>query len=257
MARSINEMLDLSSKVAIVTGGAVGIGKGIVQRLHEAGAAVVVADMNEGAARQTVDELNTNKPDSALAVRVDVSNEDDVKAMVEATISRFGHVDILVNNAGIYPFKLFTEADAALYRKVFEVDMLGVFLCTQAVTRQMISQGGGKVINISSVDALHPTSIGLAHYDAMKHGVWGFTKNIALELAPHNITVNAIAPGVVATPGVADLSSGGSTAANVNIPLGRVAEPDDIAKAVLFIASGLSDYMTASQVVVDGGLLAA
>ena len=134
----------------------------------------------------------------------------------------------------------------------------------------MIKQGkGGKIINITSIDAIHPSMVGLAHYDASKHGVWGFTKNVALELAPHGITVNAIAPGGVATPGVAKMQSGAAQPADATaakaasdafmatIPMHRMGEPDDIGKVALFLASDMSSYMTGSQVIVDGGALIA
>ena len=132
----------------------------------------------------------------------------------------------------------------------------------------MIEQGrGGRMVNITSIDALHPSSIGLAHYDASKHGVWGFTKNVALELAPHKIWINAVAPGGIATPGVAAMSGGSKPPAGgvdmeqmmkgflAKIPMGRMGDPDDIAKAVLFLASDMASYMTGEQVVVDGGYL--
>jgi len=146
------------------------------------------------------------------------------------------------------------------------VNLRGVFLVTKAVSTQMITQGqGGKIINITSIDALHPSMVGLAHYDASKHGLWGFTKNIAIELAEHKIWVNAIAPGGVATPGVAAQSENTgfdpemlqkqTEIFRAKIPMHRMGEPDDIGKVALFLASDMSSYMTGSQVVVDGGAL--
>ncbi len=264
--KTIKELLELSGKTAIVTGGAAGIGFGVSSRLAEAGANVLIADMNAENAEKAKKELLSGGW-KAEAVHADVSNEDDVRKMVEKAVDAFGGVDILVNNAGIYPSIPVMNMSAADFEKVIAVNLKGVFLCTKKAAERMISQGrGGKIINITSIDALHPSSVGLAHYDASKHGVWGFTKNVALELAPHNIWVNAVAPGGIATPGVADSQKTAPTAVGVDmkkvlegflakIPMKRMGEPDDIGKVVLFLASEMSSYMTGSQIVVDGGYL--
>lgn len=260
-----NELLNLANKTAAVTGGAMGIGKGIVSRLHEAGASVVIADVDDAAAKATADEFNTKRPNSALAVHVDVSSPDDVNKMVQAAVSSFGGVDILVNNAGIYPAKSLHDMADDDFKRVLDINLHGAFLCTKYVSEQMISQGrGGKIINITSIDALHPSMVGLAHYDASKHGLWGFTKNVALELASHKIWVNAIAPGGIATPGVAKMPSPAQPGVDMKasmdafmakIPMHRMGEPDEIGKVALFLASDMASYMTGSQVVVDGGAL--
>lgn len=260
-----SKLLDLSGKTAIVTG-AVGIGYGIIYRLAEAGANVVVAARNQEEIDKTVSEL-TAKNFKVKGVKVDVSVEADVVKMVETTVADYGKVDILVNNAGIYPsipVHLMTLAD---FEKVLSINLKGVFLTSKYVSEQMIKQGkGGKIINVTSIDAIHPSMIGLAHYDASKHGVWGFTKNLALELAPHKIWVNAVAPGGIATPGVQKMNSGVKVPAGVDmakvmegfmnkIPMHRMGEPDDIGKVALFLASEMSSYMTGTQIVVDGGVL--
>lgn len=258
-----NQLLDLSDKVAIVTGGAMGIGFGIVDRLAQAKAAVMIADFNEDHARFAAEKL-TSQNLKVSFVKVDVSKQGDIKNMVDQTIKEFGGVDILVNNAGIYPQQLVADMSLEDFDKVLSVNLKGVFLGTKYVSEVMIKQGrGGKIINISSIDALHPSSVGLAHYDASKHGVWGFTKNAALEFAPYKIQINAIAPGAINTPGV---SNGQKGAAGVDmskileafmakIPMHRIGEPDDIGKVALFLASDMSSYMTGSQIVVDGGAL--
>ncbi len=262
----INKLLDLSGKTAIVTGGAMGIGLGISARLGEAGANVMIANRTEEDSKKAVEEL-TAKGFKVRSIKTDVSVEDDVKKMVAETISSFGSIDILVNNAGIYPSIPVSQMTLSDFDKVLSINLKGVFLCTKYVSEQMIKQGnGGKIINITSIDALHPSSIGLAHYDASKHGVWGFTKNVALELAPHKIWVNAIAPGGVLTPGVQKLQAAMPTLQGVDmnkmmetflakIPMHRMGEPDDIGKVALFLASDMSSYMTGSQIVVDGGVL--
>ena len=205
------------------------------------------------------------RPSSAVAVTVDVSKADQVTQMIQAAVTSFGGLDILVNNAGIYPAKAFADMTEQDFMKVIDVNLRGVFLTIKAASQQMITQNrSGKIINITSIDALHPSMIGLAHYDASKHGVWGLTKNIAIELAKHNIWVNAIAPGGVATPGVAKMQGPAQPGVDMQaqtdaflakIPMHRMGEPDDIGKVALFLASDMSSYMTGSQIVVDGGAL--
>ncbi len=251
-----SELLNLSDKVAIITGGAMGIGQGIALRLHQAGAKLVIADFNQEAGEATVTQLNTARPDSSIFVKTDISQNSDITALVAKTTESFGKIDILVNNAGIYPFQplaVMTEED---FMKVINVNLKGTFLCTKYVSEQMIKQGqGGKIINITSIDALHPSMIGLAHYDASKHGMWGFTKNVAIELAAHKIYVNAIAPGGIATPGATPVDKAVTDAFTAKIPMKRMGEPDEIGKVVLFLASDMSSYMTGEQIVVDGGAL--
>lgn len=263
--KPINEAFNLSGKTAIITGGAMGIGRGIVDRLHEAGANIVIADLDESSAAAAATELNTKRANSTLAVKVDVSQTADVSSMIKATIDGFGGIDILVNNAGIYPPSPLSAMTEDQFMKVIDVNLRGCFLTTKLVSDQMIKQGrGGKIINITSIDALHPSMVGLSHYDASKHGLWGFTKNVALELAEHKIWVNAIAPGGVATPGVAKMQGPAQPGVDMKamqeaflakIPMHRMGEPDDIGKVALFLASDLSSYMTGSQIVVDGGAL--
>lgn len=258
----VNKLLDLAGKSAIVTGGAMGIGLGIVTRLAQAGANVLIADMDDETAQKAADDLK-NHGLKVKAVKTDVSSEEDVAKMVQIAVQEFGGLDIIVNNAGIYPQMSLAKMTKEDFDKVIAVNLRGVFLCTEAASKQMISQGrGGKIINITSIDALHPSMVGLAHYDASKHGVWGFTKNAALELSQHKIWVNAIAPGGITTPGVSKMPSPpGVDMAKVmeafmaKIPMHRMGLPDDIGKVALFLASDMSSYMTGEQIVVDGGVL--
>lgn len=260
--KNISQLLDLSGKSAIVTGGAKGIGYGIAYRLAEAGSSVLIADIDEEAAQSATQQI-TDKGFRAEALRVDVSSEEDVKRMVAACKDNFGSLDILVNNAGIFPPVPVAQMTEDQFEKVMHVNLRGVFLTTKYAAEIMKPQGGGKIINITSIDALHPSMVGLAHYDASKHGVWGFTKNAALELAEHKIWVNAVAPGGISTPGVAAMSQGTSAeqmeASNkafmAKIPMRRMGEPDEIGMVVLFLASEMSSYMTGEQIVVDGGAL--
>ena len=257
---TLAEAMNLSGKTAIVTGGAMGIGYGISYRLAEAGAAVLIADMNMDAADKAAESLVT-KGWNVSATSVDVSDSTQVEEMVATAVSEYGSVDILVNNAGIYPNVPVTQLSETEFDKIISVNLKSVFLTTKSISAQMIKQGrGGKIINITSIDAIHPSMIGLATYDASKHGVWGFTKNTALELAPHNIWVNAIAPGGINTPG----AGAGKMTKEMEeqmkpflekIPMKHMGEPDDIGKVALFLASDLSSYMTGSQIIVDGGVL--
>lgn len=254
--KALSELLSLSGQTAVVTGGSRGIGFGIAYRLAEAGANMVIASLKADEAEKAVAEL-TAKGWKAKFVHTDVSKEEDVKNMVKFAVDSFGSLDIMVNNAGIFPSVPMSEMTAADFEKVIAINLEGVFLCTKYASEQMIKQGkGGKIINVTSIDAIHPSSIGLAHYDASKHGVWGFTKNSALELAPHKIWVNAIAPGAINTPGMEEMQKAttGKTV-EIKIPMHRMGEPDDIGKVALFLASDLSSYMTGEQVVVDGGML--
>lgn len=262
----LEKLLDLSGKTAIVTGGALGIGHGISYRLAEAGAQVVIANRTEEEGQKAALELLGNGW-KAKAIHTDVSSEADVQSLVVEAKKAYGSVDILVNNAGIFPSTPVHTMSLADFEKVIDINLKGVFLCTKYVSEQMIEQGkGGKIINITSIDAIHPSMIGLAHYDASKHGVWGFTKNVAIELAQHKIWVNAIAPGGIITPGVQKMQS--NTPINpsldmkkvmeaflAKIPMHRMGEPDDIGMVALFLASEMSAYMTGSQIVVDGGAL--
>ena len=257
----ISQITNLTSKVAVVTGGAMGIGYGIAYRLAEAGAAVMIADINKTVADASAAKL-VAKGWKASAVAADVSKVEQVAEMIEATMRTFGGLDILVNNAGIYPTIPVIDMQEKDFDHIISVNLKSVFLCTQAVAKEMIKQGrGGKIINVTSIDALRPSMVGLATYDASKHGLWGFTKNVAIELAPHKIWVNAVAPGSVNTPG----TGAGAPASKEmeeqmklfigKIPMHRMGEPDDIGKVALFLASDLASYITGSQIIVDGGAL--
>jgi len=261
---SIAELFNLSGKSAIVTGGAMGIGKAISLRLSEAGAAVTIADLDLDTANATVDEVKSNGG-KAQAVQADASKGDDAKKVIQSTMEAFGSVDILVNNAGIYPLLPVMRVEEQLWDKVIDINLKGSFLYAQAAAKAMIDAGkGGKIINLASVDGLHPNG-NATPYNASKGGVIMLTKALALELAPHKILVNAVAPGSIMTPGTkavgAAAIANGLTIEQLGksfagrIPLERMGEPDDIAKAVLFLASAAADYMTGDVLLVDGGYL--
>ena len=193
----------------------------------------------------------------------DVGDEFDVCDVIDEAVRLFGSVDILVNNAGIYPNVPLADLEPDTFDRVVAVNLRGVYLFTKFASELMKKQGrGGRIINVTSIDALHPSMIGLAAYDATKHGVWGFTKNTAAELTPFGILVNAVAPGGVMTPGTQNVTAGPAEGAEAmqaaflaKIPMRRMGEPDEIGKVVLFLASDMASYMAGSQVVVDGGAL--
>jgi 2-dehydro-3-deoxy-D-gluconate 5-dehydrogenase len=256
--QSIAQLFDLTGKVAIVTGGAMGIGQGIAFRLAEAGAAVMIADVNLEAAEDTASQIRV-EGGKAKAIKADASSVADAKRTVQETVRAFGRLDILVNNAGVYPLAPALEVTEALWDKVMDINLKGLFFYTQAAAQEIVNEDhAGKIINIASIDALHPTG-NLVHYDASKGGVVMVTKALALEFGPRNISINAIAPGGIQTPGASSPSTSDEMiqAFAARIPMRRMGVPDDIAKVVLFLASGASDYMTGSVVVVDGGFLQA
>lgn len=255
---------DLSGKAAVVTGGAMGIGFGIVTRFIEAGADVLVVDLDGDLATRKVAELEG--PGKGVAFGVDISERLAGQRIVDECITSFGRVDILVNNAGIYPMTPMLEQSRESWERVLDINLTGLAFVSQAVGARMVEQGtGGKIINIASIDALHPSMVGLAAYDSSKGGVLMFTKAFALEMGPHGVNVNAIAPGGISTEGTAaPLQGSGMTEDEMaamleqftaQIPLGRMGEPDDIAKVATFLASSAGDYVTGELIVVDGGRL--
>ena len=264
-SRTNTQLLSLRGRAALVTGGAMGIGAAIAARLAAAGASVMIADINTDAAGAAARKIAAETAAQVEIVRADLARASDVRTMVEATLSAFGRLDILVNNAGVFPFASALEMTEAQWDHVLDVNLKGAFFAAQYAAKRMFATGdGGRIVNIASIDALHPTGH-LAHYDSSKGGMLMMTKALALELGPHGITVNAIAPGGINTPGTAAAAPAAeqtpgveemSTAAFLaRIPLRRMGEPDDIARVALFLASDASAYMTGAVLVVDGGYL--
>lgn len=258
-------LLSLAGETAIVTGAAKGIGEAIATRLAEAGASVMLSDIDaDGVAAMAGRLLERGlSADSRVA---DVGSEVDACDLVAGCVERFGGVDVLVNNAGIFPAFTVRGMSADDLDRVVATNLRGPVLLTREVAEVMIDAGtGGRILNITSIDALHPSMVGLAAYDASKHALWGFTKSAALELAPHGIRVNALAPGGVLTPGVIEMTggaasegvdpAGGVAEFTAALPLQRLADPDEIAGVALAMVSSIGTYLVGSQVVVDGGAL--
>ena len=240
----------LKQKEAIVTGAAKGIGRGIAFALASEGCDVVVSDIDKTGCEKVAEELGRLGV-KALAVKSDVSKKSEVAKLFKQTVKAFGRLDILVNNAGIFPFVSFAKMKEAEWDKVIDVNLKSVFLCSQEAAK--IMPEGGRIINISSIASFVGFE-GLVHYCASKGGINSLIRALALELAPKNITVNAVAPGAIDTPGASQASTKESKKQTLAmIPLARMGQPEDIANAVVFLASGKAGYITGQTIVVDGG----
>lgn len=245
----------LAGKAVIVTGSGRGIGKAIAIALAEQGANVVINDIQMDPALETMDEIK-KMGRQAIFVKADVTSEEEVNNMVKTCVDTFGKVDIIVNNAGIVQTKPLLEITAKEWDLVMEVNLKGVFLCCKAVFPYMIEQKAGKIINIASVAGKRGGGImGNSSYSASKGGVIAFTKAIAREGGKYGINVNAITPALTETEMTKGINQDKKETIIKSVPLGRTGRPEDIAKAVCFLASSWSDYMTGEIMDVDGGLM--
>ncbi|HLT57102.1 MAG TPA: 3-oxoacyl-[acyl-carrier-protein] reductase [Bacillota bacterium] len=244
----------LKGKNVLVTGASRGIGRAIALELGRNGANVAVnyAGSKEKA-EEVVNELKEMDV-QAFAIQADVSSEADVKGMVKEVISQFGSLDILVNNAGITRDNLLMRMKEEEFDQVINTNLKGVFLCTKAVTRQMMKQKSGKIINVASIVGVSGNP-GQANYVAAKAGVIGLTKTTAKELASRNILVNAVAPGFIATDMTEELTEEQKEAMLKLIPLERLGQPEDVAKVVRFLASDDASYITGQTIHIDGGMV--
>jgi len=246
--------MNLMGKAALVTGASRGIGREIALELARQGANVAVNfSGSEAKANEVVDEIKALGR-AAFTVKCDVSNSEEVAAMVKETIDQFGKLDILVNNAGITRDNLLMRMKENEWDDVININLKGVFLCTKAVTRQMMKQRAGRIINIASIVGVIGNP-GQANYVAAKAGVIGLTKTTAKELATRNITVNAIAPGFITTDMTDKLTEEIKAEMLKQIPLARLGEPKDIAKVTAFLASDDASYMTGQTLHIDGGMV--
>lgn len=249
--------MKLQGKVAIVTGAATGIGKAIAMGMAKEGASVVIDYVGDPKLANEAAQGIQNAGGKAIAMEADISNPEQVNTLVQQSLKALGRLDIFVNNAGLEYKHPFTEYPFELWQKVIAVDLTGPFLCAQAAAKAMIAQGsGGRIINISSIheDLPMPTN---APYCAAKGGLRMLMRTIAVELAPHKITVNNIAPGAIYTPIDADVEADQKfeQALMAEIPLGRWGKPEEVADLAIFLASDAAGYCTGSTFFIDGGML--
>ena len=256
---SLPQPFNLDGRVAVVTGAASGLGIEFSEAMAEAGADVVCSDVNEGACEETAERVRGLGRD-ALAVRCDVSKEDDVKAMVERTVERFGRVDVLFNNAGIADAAPVHEYPTENWHQVIDVDLHGVYYCARECLKVMVGQGSGKIINIASIWGLAGASsvFPIPAYNAAKGAVVNLTRELGLEYATQGIQVNAICPGFFRSrlAGGAYDDPDFVSAITEFTPMKRVAEASEIRGAAIFVASAASENMTGQMLVLDGGVLA-
>ncbi|MDY3982890.1 MAG: 3-oxoacyl-[acyl-carrier-protein] reductase [Veillonellaceae bacterium] len=245
--------MHLKDKVALVTGASRGIGRAVALQYAQLGADVVVNYSGSQAAAEEVVKEIEGLGRKAIAVKADVSQADQVTAMVDKAQETFGHIDILVNNAGITRDGLFMRMKDSDWDEVIAINLKGVYLVTKAVTKIMMKQRSGRVINMTSVSGLIGNA-GQANYCAAKAGVIGLTKTCAKELAGRGIAVNAIAPGFIATDMTEKLSDKVKESIMASIPMKRMAQPSEIASVAAFLASDFASYITGQVIVVDGGL---
>lgn len=252
--------MDLKNKVAIVTGARRGMGKSYALAFAKAGAKVVVSDISEEDCEKVVKEIE-GAGGEALAAKCDVIDKEEVDKMVKAAMDKWGRVDILVNNAGIAQFFPFLEMKEEDWDRTININLKGYFLCAQACAKKMAKQKSGAIVNVASV-AMGQQGIGfpnIVHYCASKGGIVAMTEALAVELAPYNIRVNAVSPGMIDTPMIDQVKQDKNQMEGImaRIPMHRVGKPEEVSNLVLFLASDQSSYMTGSTVVIDGGWLAA
>ncbi len=244
----------LPGRVAAITGGALGIGRATARLFAAEGAAVALGDVEVGAAETVAKEI-VNGGGRAIAVGMDVGDAGQVQAFVDRVVAELGRLDIMFANAGIAHSAPFLEHPEAQWHRVLRVNLTGVFLCCQAAARQMVKQGGGRIITTASINGFRGVE-NLVGYNAAKAGVIELTKTMAVELARHHIAVNAIAPAQIDTRLTRSLPEEARQRRVERIPMGRFGEADEVARAALFLASDDAGYITGHTLAVDGGYLA-
>ncbi len=258
---SLAELMSLGGRVAVVTGGAVGIGYAIARRMVQAGARVLISDIHD--TDEAVQALAREFGDAQVkGTSLDVSDAESIRACVERAVQEFGRIDIWVNNAGIYPSVPVLEMSDDDWDRVLDINLRGSFIGAREAAARMVGAGhGGVILNVASTAGFKAGGPGVAHYVSSKHAILGLTKSLAVELGPHGIRVLAIAPTLIDTPGIAAGQEAFRAAGlgdlldsyAARLPLGRIGVPDDVARVALFCASDLALFMTGSTLLVDGG----
>jgi len=243
----------LKDRVAIVTGGARGIGKKISQAFLEEGASVYIFDVNQEEGARTVGEFQQAYDNKVNFFKVDITDEKGVEQSIKKIIEAEGRIDILVNNAGITRDNLILRMSLEDWKKVIDINLTGAFICSKYTVKYMVKNRSGKIINISSIVGVHGNA-GQSNYSSSKAGIIGLTKTLARELAGRNILVNAIAPGYIETEMTEKLSDKIKEKLMEQIPTGRLGSVDDVAKTALFLASDDSNYITGTVINLDGGM---
>jgi glucose 1-dehydrogenase/3-oxoacyl-[acyl-carrier protein] reductase len=252
---SHGDLLDLSGKVAIVTGASQGIGAAIARRFAEAGARVVVHYRSrEDAAREVVNTIS-GAGGAAVAVQAELATGAGANALIAATKRSFGSLDIAVNNAGSFPNRSLLEMSEAEWRDLYRSNVETAFLCTQAAARHMQQTGGGAIVNLGSIAALSPGP-DHSHYNSAKAAILMLTRSAAQELGRYGIRVNSVSPGLIERPGLEAVWPDGVRRWRSQAPLGRLGQPEDVADACLFLASAAARWITGHNLVVDGGIMA-
>jgi 3-oxoacyl-[acyl-carrier protein] reductase len=252
-AENEDTLIDLTGKVAIVTGSGRGIGKAIAEQLASAGCSVVIGDVDLAAAGATAQELAARYCGCAVARPLNVTDQASVEEAFAATVADLGRVDILVNNAGVQSYVTFDDMELAEWRRVMEVNLTGMFLCCKAAARVMKPQRWGRIINLSSMSARTGGQASPPNYTTSKAGVIGLTKALARSLGRHNVTVNALAPGIIDTDMISHWTPELRTSWENQIPLGRLGTAQDVGQAVVFLASDLASYITGTTLDINGG----
>ncbi|WPC39949.1 3-oxoacyl-[acyl-carrier-protein] reductase [Clostridium sp. JS66] len=246
--------LGLTDKVALVTGGTRGLGRAIAEKLAAEKVKIVVTGTNEERAKQAANEISLAYDVEALGLKHDVSSEESTKEVVKAIIARFKRIDILVNNAGVTSDGIMMTMKKENWDKVISTNLTGAFNCTKFVSKQMLRQKSGSIVNMASVVGI-TGNVGQANYAASKAGLIGFTKTTARELADRGIKVNAVAPGYIATDMTASLPEKVTEEMLSKIPMKAYGRPEAVASAVLFLVSNMSEYITGQVINVDGGMV--
>ena len=253
----MSEPLELSGKVAVVTGASRGIGRAIASRFAAAGAALVVHYREREAEARGLATILEKNGTRVVAIGADLREPDEVERLFRDAATEFGEVDVLVNNAGTYPLARLVDASPEDWKTVVETNLLSVHLATQAAARRLIARDApGAIVNVASIEGLRPAPEH-SHYVAAKSGVLAYTRSAALELGPHGIRVNAVSPGLIWRQGIEEAWPEGVASFRSRAPLGRLGRPEEVAEACLFLSSPRASFITGANLVVDGGVLTA